>query len=141
GSGEVGVSGEGIRSVLRLTGRLGSDEGGILGDLANLRSTARRAEILEELVVGRGVVLPLGRHVVLVEDRLDRADRLARPAVDTLVRMDVEHPVTFVDAVDRALLDAGLVEQIDAGFGDDVSHGSSSFTPAQPRRSPAALTA
>src|SRR5262249_61888606 len=98
-------------------------------------------EILEELVVGRGVVLPLGRHVVLVEDRLDRADRLARPAVDTLVRMDVEHPVTFVDAVDRALLDAGLVEQIDAGVGDAVSRGASPFTPPHPLRSPPPPTA
>src|SRR5690606_25855962 len=75
-----------------------------------------------------GVVLPVrlqvGGQVVLVVDRLDRADRLARPAVHALVGMDVEGPAPLVDAVDRALLDAGTVHHIDARFSDDVRHGS-----------------
>src|SRR6266511_4956096 len=116
-------SGAARSSVIRLTGGLSGHEGGVLVDLTDLGSTPGRAEVLEELVVGRGVVLPLGRYVVFVEDRLDGAYRLARPAVDALVGVEVEHPVAFVDAVDRALLDAGPVEHIDARLGDDVSHG------------------
>ena len=72
--------------------------------------------------VGVVVVLPLLRGVVLVEDRLDRADRLAGTAVDALVGVDVEHPLALVDAVDRALVDAGPVLQVDARLGDDVGH-------------------
>src|SRR6266498_5207325 len=113
----------------------------VLVDLADLRGAARGADVVEEVDVRGVVVLPLLRDVVLVEDRLNRADRLARPAVHALVRVDVEHPVAFVDAVDRALLDARSVQHIDAWLGDDVSHGSSSFAPARPPRSPAALTA
>ena len=103
----------------------GGHEGRVLVDLADLGGAAGRAEVLEELVVRAGVVLPLLRHVVLVEDRLDRADRLTGTAVDALVGVDVEHPVALVDAVDRALLDACLVEHIHARLGDDVGHRSS----------------
>src|SRR4029077_16393719 len=84
----------------------------VLGDLAQLGGAARGAEVLEELHVGLVEVLPLLRCVVLVEDRLDRADRLAGAAVDALVRVDVERALALVDAVDRALLDAGLVLHI-----------------------------
>src|SRR5438876_16052 len=91
-------------------------------DLADLAGAARRADLLEEVDVDLVVVLPLVRDVVLIEDRLDRAHRLARAAVDAFIRMDVEHPVALVDAVDRALLDTSLVEDVDARLGDHVSH-------------------
>jgi len=55
----------------------------------------------------------LVRHVVFVEDRLNRAYRLAGAAVDALVGVDVEHPAAFVDAVDWAFVDAGLVLDVD----------------------------
>jgi len=71
------------------------------------------------------IVLPLLRHVVLVEDRLDRADRLARPAIHALVRVDVEHPVAFVDAVDRTFVDARAVLEVHAGLSYHVGHGHS----------------
>src|SRR5262249_39159912 len=92
--------------VLALARRLRRDEGRVLGNLADLGGAAGRTQVLEELVVGGDVVLPLRRDVVLVEDRLHRADRLTGPTVDALVRVDVEHAVALVDAVDRALLDA-----------------------------------
>jgi hypothetical protein len=68
---------------------------------------------------------PLGGHCVLGEDGIDRALGLARAAVDALVRVDVELAVDSpieVDAVDRADRHAGLVEDVDAGLGDDVGH-------------------
>src|SRR5206468_5426173 len=108
------------RSVVFAARGLRGHERGVLVDLANLGGAAGRTEVLEELVVRVRVVLPLLRHVVLVEDRLDGADRLAGTAVDALIRVDVKHPVALVDAVDRALLDACLVEHIDAGLSDDV---------------------
>jgi hypothetical protein len=37
--------------------------------------------------------------------------------------VDVEHPLAFVDAVDRAFIDAGLVLEVDARLGDHVRHG------------------
>ena len=91
-------------------------------DQPELGGAAGRAEIVEELDVGRVVVLPLLGGVVLVEDRLDRADRLTGTAVDAFVGVDVQHPLALVDAVDRALLDAGLVLEVDTRLRDDVGH-------------------
>src|SRR5579859_7618388 len=78
--------------------------------------------MFEELHVGLVEVLPLVGYVVLVEDRLDRAHRLTGAAVHALVRVDVEHALALIDAVDRALFDARLVEQVNAGLRDDVGH-------------------
>src|SRR5699024_10549208 len=57
------------------------------------------------------------------EDRLHGADGLAGAAVHALVGLDVEHPLALVDAVHRALVDAGTILHVDAGQGDDVGHG------------------
>src|SRR5689334_25001574 len=56
------------------------------------------------------------------DDRLRRALRLAHAAVDALVRLDDEHVLALVEAVDGADLDAVHVLAADARFGDDVSH-------------------
>src|SRR5262245_26145156 len=78
--------------------------------------------ILEELLVHVDELLPLIGGLVFCEDRLHRAHRLTGPAVDALVRMDVQHRVTFVDAVHRTHLDTGLVLHVDARLGDDIRH-------------------
>src|SRR5262249_47047224 len=78
--------------------------------------------VLEELLVDLDVVLPLLRGLVLGEDRLDRAHRLAGAAVDALLGVDVEHRLPLVDAVNRAHLHAGLVFHADARLGNDIGH-------------------
>src|SRR5580704_7271556 len=80
--------------------------------------------VLEELLVQLDEVLPVGRGLVLREDRLHRADRLARPAVDALIRVDVEHGLALVDAVHGADFDTGLVLHVDAGLSDDIRHSN-----------------
>src|SRR4029450_5735353 len=65
---------------------------------------------------------PLLRERVFGEDRLDRAFRLARTAVDALFRINDQEPIELVDAVDRTDVDAGTVFDVDAGLGDDVGH-------------------
>jgi len=67
----------------------------------------------KNLAFSVGELRPLVGHVVFVEDRLNRAYRLAGAAVDALVGVDVEHPPAFVDAVDWAFIDAGLVLDVD----------------------------
>src|SRR5215471_8853351 len=84
--------------------------------------------VLEELLVDLGVLLPLGRQLIVDEDRLDGAHRLARAAVDALIRMDVEHRLALVDAVHGADFHAGLVLDIDAGFRDHVRHSDLPMT-------------
>src|SRR5690606_37353560 len=79
----------------------------------------------EEVDVGGGVRGPRLRNVVLVEDGLDGADRLAGSAVDALVGVDVQHRVTLVDAVDRTLLDARLVEDVDIRLSTHIGPGTS----------------
>ena len=70
--------------------------------------------------------LPLLRQRVLREDRLDRALRLARTAVDALLGVDDEDAARLVDAVHGADVDARAVFDVDAGLGDDVRHGGNS---------------
>ena len=62
-------------------------------------------------------------------DRVGRALRLAHAAIDALFRMDHEHVLALVEAVDGADLDAVHVLALDAGFVDDVGHGFSPLTP------------
>jgi len=63
-------------------------------------------------------------------DGVDRAFRLAHPAVDTLVRMDNQHVLALVETVDGANFHAVHVLALDAGFSDDIGH----------RRRPAVLS-
>src|SRR5262249_59600218 len=55
-------------------------------------------------------------------DGLHRTFRLANPAIDALVRMNDEHVLAFIEAVDRANLDAVHVFAFYALFDDDVGH-------------------
>jgi hypothetical protein len=92
------------------------------------------AHVLHDLVVERRVVLEDFGDRHLLEDRGPRALRLARPAVDALVGMDVElirplltiRPRVLVDAVDRAYGDATGVDTVAAEPRDDVRHQLSS---------------
>src|ERR1019366_10787624 len=78
---------------------------------------------VEELDVGLVVVvLPLLGGVILVEDGFHGADRFAGTAVDALVGVDVQRTLTLIDAVDRTLLDAGLVLDVNTWLGDHVRH-------------------
>ena len=61
-------------------------------------------------------------HVVLGEDRLDRALGDAQRAVDALVGIDDQHVRALAKAVDRADIDAVGVLALDAALGDDVGH-------------------
>src|SRR5450759_1413161 len=111
-------------------GWVAGDQGGVRAHPADLGRSPRGVQqpgpagqrLGEEPGVVGGEVGPLPGDVVLVEDGLDRADRLAGAAVDALVRLDVERSLPFVDAVDRALFDAGPVQHVDARLGDDVGH-------------------
>src|SRR5438093_9807932 len=79
---------------------------------------------LEVVGVDLDEVLPLRRHLVLGEDGVDRALRLAGAAVDALIRVDVVLLVVVgrVDAVDGADGHATGVLDSDAGFRNDVGH-------------------
>src|SRR6185437_560207 len=64
-----------------------------------------------------------GRAFAVGDDRLGRTLGFAHPAIDALVRVDHQHILAFIEAVDRAYLDAIHVLAPDAGFCDDVGHG------------------
>src|ERR1700741_3202796 len=91
-------------------------------DLAHRGGAAGRPDPDEEVGVGLDVRLELLGDVFREVDRVDRAGRLTGAAVHTLLGVDVEHPLPFVDAVDRTLLDARLVEQVDAGLDYHIGH-------------------
>src|SRR6185436_14778225 len=83
----------------------------------------RRLVAPKHVAVLRGVRRPVGRNLLLGEDRRHRALGHARPAVDTLVGVDIELVLVLVDAVDRAHIHAPPVFDTDTGFGDHVRHG------------------
>jgi hypothetical protein len=94
----------------------------ILAGSANLARATRRAEFIEEFGVITLESLPLARDIIFVIDRLDRTYRLTSTTIDTLIWLDVEHPIAFIDAIDWTLLDTGFVLDIDTRFCDDVCH-------------------
>src|SRR5688572_18644930 len=73
---------------------------------------------------------PLPGRFVERENRLDRARRDARAAVDALVGMNIKHGgarkavlvLARMDAVHRTDVHAGRVLRSDAGFADDIGH-------------------
>src|SRR5262249_9786924 len=67
-------------------------------------------------------------------DGVDRAFRLAHPAVDALVRVNDQHGLALVETVYGADFDAVGVLTLDANFGDDVSHRSHTFSGPIPAR-------
>ena len=92
-------------------------------DDANFGCSSRGSHLDKELDV-RGVVLrPLLGEVVFVIDRLNRADGFARSAIHALIGVDVEHPVTLVNAVHGALVNARAVFHIDTRKCDYIGHG------------------
>ena len=116
---------------------------GKLGSLAWLR-----AEVLFELVrygfeflsVRRGLALhrnvgPLAGELLVQAqplfqprlgvrlDGVDRALRFAHAAIDAFVRVDDEHILALIEAVDRADLHTVHELTFDAALVDDVGHG------------------
>src|ERR1700683_4105815 len=69
----------------------------------------------------------LGNRIAVGDDRLDRAFRLAYPAVDALVGVDDQHVLTLVEAIDGADLHAIHIFAADTGLGDDIGHGRLPF--------------
>ncbi|GCC47638.1 hypothetical protein chiPu_0031496, partial [Chiloscyllium punctatum] len=55
-------------------------------------------------------------------DGVGRTFRLAYAAIDAFVRMDDQHVLALVEAIDGADLDAVGIFTLDAGFSDDVGH-------------------
>jgi len=69
------------------------------------------------------IIFPLHRHICVRENRLNRTLRLTCTAIDTLIGMDVELVLAFIDTVDWANLNTTRVVRIDTGLGDDIGHG------------------
>src|SRR5262249_59175726 len=65
---------------------------------------------------------PLGRHIGLDEDRFDGALRHARLAIDAIYRVDVQHHVILIKALDRTDDTAVGVLTVIARFANDVRH-------------------
>jgi hypothetical protein len=85
-------------------------------------------ELIDDVHVAVGIVdfderLPLVGERVFRKDGLDWTFRFARTAVNAFLGIDDEDSIRFVDAVDRADVQAGLVFDVDAGLRDDVRHG------------------
>src|SRR3954471_16625139 len=97
----------------------------IVRSRTDLNGPARGAEarLVEPLGVDRLEGFPFRGDLVFGEDGVDGGDGFACGTVDALVGLDVEHPAALVDAVDRAIIDACAVFNVDTWFSDDGGHG------------------
>src|SRR5687768_6195576 len=87
-----------------------------------LRRSSRRIIAREHFPVLFDVLLEIAGNILFRKNRGHRALGLAGAAVDAFIRVDEEHLLAFVDAVDRTDVDARFVLDADTGFGDDVRH-------------------
>jgi adenine deaminase len=78
----------------------------------HLGSTARRTYCVKEFNVGLVVISPLSRKVIFVVDSFYRTDWLTCTTVNALIRVNVKHAVTFIDAVNWALSNTCFVFDI-----------------------------
>src|SRR4051812_38258178 len=99
----------------------------LLWDIFPCVSVSRRWPFSSNIGPSFGILgvnpYPLLRPGVGVrDDRLGRAFRLANSTVDAFCRLDDEHVLAFVEAVDGTDLDAVHVLALDARFSDHVGH-------------------
>ena len=87
-----------------------------------VRDVAARLQRLGAVLVQLNVARPLAGDVVCRVNRFDGAFGHARFAVDAIVRVDVQHHVVLVEALDGANDAAVRVLAIVATFRHDVSH-------------------
>ena len=90
---------------------------------SHLACATRRTYGLEESRIDFAVLLPITRNVILIVNSFNGAYWLTGATIDALVRLDVKHPATLINAVNGALLDTGLIFHINAWCGDYVGHG------------------
>jgi hypothetical protein len=88
----------------------------------NLCSSTWGTKFYEKLGVNFRKLFPVTRDIIFIVDSLDWADGLTSATVHTLIRLDVEHSVAFIDAIHWALFDAGLVFHIDTWLGNHICH-------------------
>jgi len=88
----------------------------------DLCSSTWGTEFYEKLGINFWILFPFTWNVILIVNSLDWADRLAGTAIHALIRLDVEHSVTFIDAIHWALFDAGLIFHIDTWLGNHICH-------------------
>jgi hypothetical protein len=89
---------------------------------ADLCGSTWRSDLNKKFSIDLRKFFPLPRHIVFVIDSLNRADGFAGTTVNALIRLDIEHSVTFVDAIDWALFNAGFILHIDTWLGNHIRH-------------------
>lgn len=94
----------------------------ILTGSSYFAGAAWRAEFIEELGINFLKFTPLGWDIVFVINRFDWADRFAGATIHTLIRLNVEHPIALIDAIDWALFDTGLIFHIHTRKRDHICH-------------------
>jgi hypothetical protein len=64
----------------------------------------------------------LAGNIIFIIDGFDRTYWLTSSTVHTLIWLDVHNAVTFINAINRTLLDTGLVLHIYAWLGNYICH-------------------
>jgi len=119
--------------------RIGREQIGLVGLVLPVIGVCRRLAlpgyVRPQRRIGAVLFQPVGRLVVAVRhDRLDRTLRLAYATIDALVRMDDQHVLADIEAVDRAHLNAVHVLATNARLCDHVGHAQSPGAAVRRRR-------
>lgn len=64
-------------------------------------------------------------HSSILADCFDGTNGLTGATVDALIRINVELPIAFINAIDGAGFHTGLVSDVNARSSDDIRQGSS----------------
>src|SRR5690625_142118 len=101
----------------------------VLFNQAQFRRATRRAEVVKELHVRGVVLLPFVWDIVLVVNRFYRAHWLTSTAVDAFIGVNIKRARTLVNTIDRTLLYAGTIFNVNTWLRNDICH-KSPFTPS-----------
>jgi hypothetical protein len=85
--------------------------------------TPGRPDLQKELHICCVILCPTLGQIVLIVDCLNGTHGLASATVHALIRMDVQHSVTLINAVNRTFVNAGPVLDVNAGQSDHIGHG------------------
>jgi len=89
---------------------------------ANFCCPTGRSDLFEKFNVSRVVIGPLFGNIIFVINCFNGTDRLTRATIDTLIGVNVEHPVAFIDAIHGAFVNTCSVFHIHTGKRNYVSH-------------------
>jgi hypothetical protein len=96
--------------------------GMISSGLTHFASSTRRSDFDEKFTIYFAVLFPSCGDIIFIINSFYRTHWLARTTIHAFIRLDVEHSISFVNAINWTFLNTRFVLHIDTRFGNYVCH-------------------